>query len=223
MESCAACDRPVYARGHCERHYRQLLRRGRLSPDRLPAPCAAQDCDRVAVTRGWCHAHYLRWVRAGDAQEAVPLRDRAPRGCEVDGCDQAHHGRGLCRTHLARLDRLGHPDADRPVRRPSAGGWTSHGYRGVPVPLELRHLTGGAAAAAEHRLVMAVLLDRPLARDEVVHHRNGDRQDNRPANLELWSTAQPKGQRVQDKLDWALALLERYEPDAAEAARRALP
>jgi hypothetical protein len=51
----------------------------------------------------------------------------------------------------------------------------------------------------------------------VVHHRNGDRLDNRPQNLELWSTAQPKGQRVADKLDFALALLQRYDADAAAA------
>jgi len=41
--------------------------------------------------------------------------------------------------------------------------------------------------------------------------------DNRPANLELWTSAQPKGQRVEDKLAFAFALIARYEPDAARA------
>ena len=39
---------------------------------------------------------------------------------------------------------------------------------------------------------------------------NGVRDDNRPENLELWSKAQPAGQRVEDKITWAIELLERY-------------
>ena len=67
-----------------------------------------------------------------------------------------------------------------------------HGYWIVGVPKQLRRMVGGAAKVGEHRLVMARHLGRPLLPDEVVHHRNGVRTDNRIENLELWSRRIPR-------------------------------
>jgi hypothetical protein len=61
-----------------------------------------------------------------------------------------------------------------------------------------------------HRVIMERLLGRPLSRSENVHHKNGVRNDNRPENLELWSTAQPCGQHVSDKLEHAREILNTY-------------
>ncbi len=75
----------------------------------------------------------------------------------------------------------------------------------------------------EHRHLIEQLLGRPLYPDENVHHINGVRDDNRTdgplrlvddklrsGNLELWSRAQPSGQRVGEKLAWMAEFTQRY-------------
>lgn len=216
--AAAACDRSVYARGHCSRHYKQLLRHGQVLPDRAPTECAVDDCARKAVTRGWCHGHYLRWSRTGEVKADLPLARPVRDACSIDGCDRGAHSAGMCRSHYERNRKHGDPRAGAPFRTVTGDGSISHGYLWVGVPPELRHLVpDGRRADFEHRLAMARHLGRPLTPQEVVHHKNGDRLDNRLENLELWTTAQPKGQRVEDKISFAKALIALYEPDIAAA------
>lgn len=95
--------------------------------------------------------------------------------------------------------------------------WAEHHANSEPnwAPNNRGYMVAGwkGRILSQHRWVMERHLGRELARHETVHHINGVRSDNRIENLELWSKAQPYGQRVEDKVAWAIELLQQYRPE----------
>lgn len=215
------CERRVLARGWCSMHYERWRRHGDVAYDgRLPATgCSVVGCSLPHHGKGLCSVHAYRERRWGrdDPRFGLPVEAgrRSPRlrpvnggTCSVETCDKPSAAKGWCSAHYTRWRRYGDPEAASSY---GTGTTDRNGYRVVYRPGHPNAKHSGQIL--EHRLVMSDHLGRPLAADENVHHKNGDRLDNRIENLELWVKSQPPGQRVQDKIEWAVALLQRYAPE----------
>lgn len=165
--------------------------------------CRIENCSRQATGRGWCGYHYQRWFRYRDP--LFPLRADNRTTCDIDECNELHWGRGRCYEHYKELKREEYVPSKRSI---SYRSYNKDGY-------VLIQLSPGKNKnrKLEHRLEMENFLGRELLPNETVHHLNGIRDDNRIENLELWSTFQPKGQRIGDKIRWAHELLALYGQD----------
>lgn len=106
---------------------------------------------------------------------------------------------GICRVVWGQsVEKKGNYTCRRCVTRPFGAqtgaykrGWhLSRGYRVTQVPRGhwLACMGSGKShTILQHRLVMAEHLGRPLESWEHVHHKNGNKQDNRVVNLTIMS------------------------------------
>lgn len=179
--------------------------------------CSIEDCPKFPVSRGWCKMHYSRWLKHGDVNITKrkvlldPNKDYSPKSCALDGCEKIAPNTKWCYTHKYRVAKYGDPGPVELLRAKKRDGRSisSSGYVIVYNDFDPERRYD----IPEHRLVMIKHLGRNLLPKETVHHRNGNREDNRIENLELWSSSHPSGQRVIDKVEWAKEIIKQYESE----------
>lgn len=156
-----------------------------------------------------CLDHKFRCAVEGCAKDAVSSSGRPQKYCPMHQSRNSRRGK---LDNLCSVPGCVEPNVNRSSQRrckDHKGYKRRDGYITVLMPQTGKY-------TPQHRLVMANHLGRDLMPHENVHHINGVRDDNRLENLELWSTSQPKGQRVEDKLAWAKEMIMFYEPEFSE-------
>jgi hypothetical protein len=174
--------------------------------------CPVDNCGKPKYANELCRLHNQRMTRTGrtDLMPRVPWNKSGIEVCVWDGCESKHLARGFCSKHYAAFKAW--LDKDRAVenRAKQNKHKDKEGYVLLYMPDHPNCSVKGHYS--EHRLVMEQMIGRYLVKGENVHHKNGIRNDNRPENLELWSSRQPKGQRIEDKVEYAMEILAQYAP-----------
>jgi len=197
MRKCEidGCENKHWASGCCTKHYSQYKARR----------CSLDGCNGRHKGLGYCEKHLERFRNYGDPLAGQRFRVKnVGKQCSVDGCSRAADALEMCSMHWKRAHKYGDPNKTL-NRIGRYADWQIEGRSGYVqkwLPDDPNRSSSGYVY--EHRYVMSNHIGRPLRKGENVHHINGVRHDNRIENLELWVTAQPAGQRVQDRIDWAI-------------------
>lgn len=179
--------------------------------------CAVVGCEsQDRLKRGFCDKHYNRFRRYGDPLGGRRFNEAPPEDgiCTAEGCDRPVVARSVCMMHYVRLSNHGSVNGGKFHHSPKRREWhldSSTGYIWRYDPGNIHAIKSGYVY--QHREIVGEQLGRRLLKTESAHHKNGNKTDNRPENLELWFTGQPAGQRAEDLVAYATGILQHFTPD----------
>lgn len=197
----------------CGTHYSKA-RMAKLSADPNSKRCSFDGCGRVHHAKGYCAIHFGQLRYGGVLTSIVerrPYTKNSNETCMVPECERPPRSLRFCHIHYKNFIKNNRDVLKlKPIGRDTTPDLKWIDSKGYLVVFNSTSQFANRSRISEHRLVMMEYLGRQLREGENVHHKNGIRHDNRIDNLELWHKAQPCGQRVTDKIEWAIRFLEEY-------------
>ena len=118
-----------------------------------------------------------------------PLSNGMAKTCRIEGCNKASDKGfdGMCGMHTQRVRRYGDPNYVTPEQQRRENNRAAQLRRVEQVkPDTYRKLHG----RHEHRVVAEQMLGRPLQRNEIVHHIDGNKHNNDPSNLKVMTQSE---------------------------------
>lgn len=135
------CQARHYAKEYCKKHYTQVLRHGKLTPDRergVVRVCKVEGCERTDTIQWYCRKH-ARQLRVHG--RLTPEREHVMgfEGCRVPRCDQPHRAKGLCAKHYNQ-------DRWRRLKTARTGAGSARGRKKAAVRRPVRASSRGKRA-----------------------------------------------------------------------------
>ena len=193
-----------------------VIRWSRRKDPYVPVVCGSCGRERMLLLNNATRSDFLGICRAcvnGESWQDVTLPNgsivfwsrrkgqRAPVRCGNCGAEHVTFASNIRRESFTGLCRQClHTGATSSTWR--GGRIIKNGYIYVKISPDhpfYHAMATSAGYALEHRLVVAEHLGRPLKDTEIVHHKNGNKTDNRLENLELFISIREHRKTMQQR------------------------